>query len=189
MANLSNVQHVPVSLLGVNAGIPNGGALRLNGIAWRPVPVMQTYLHTPTTATTQATAYLLPHPQPLQPTVFSGVVTASLPALTADPTTHGTTIMRASVDTLLPALSASITGAVLIEGDITASLPMFVSNVIGTAPARAVVAAQMPALAAALTITTGPRRALRSWEECPRPTSGFAVAGRTGTLRRGNPPT
>lgn len=117
-------------------------------------------------------------------TALGGVGFASLPALTGD--IAAAAIAGAVATATFPALTADVAAIAIVTAAITASLPALVAEGLGANIARAVVAASLPALRAEITITTGSRRTLRSWQLCPRPTSGFTPSGRIGTLRDGH---
>lgn len=108
---------------------------------------------------------------------------ATLPAITAVAT--GAAIAGGAGTATLPAITAAGSGGNVAQGNATASLPAITAAGTASTAVRGVLAASLPALRADIRITTGQRRRLRSWQQCPRPASGFAISGRVGTLRDG----
>lgn len=111
---------------------------------------------------------------------------ALLPMLTAD----GAGLARATAvsSAFLPAMGpASGVGAAPAVGDGAAILPMFTSAIVGRIRVNAHGVPVLPMLTADITINTASRRSLRSWQQCPRPASGFTVCPdvTVGSLREG----
>ncbi|HTJ62153.1 MAG TPA: hypothetical protein VL333_13260 [Candidatus Saccharimonadales bacterium] len=111
---------------------------------------------------------------------------ATLPMFTSD--ASGLARATAMSSAFLPAMGpASGAAAAPAEGTGAAILPMFTSVAPAKARATARGAALLPMLTANITMNTAARRSLRSWQQCPRPASGFTVCAdvTVGSLREG----
>ena len=111
-------------------------------------------------------------------------IVASFPALTAD--LSAISPVFADGAATLPALTALLTSISPVAGVVAfASFPPLAAIVTAAAPTSAQILATLPALTASFRITTEARAGIRSWQQCPRPASGFTICGPVGSLREG----
>lgn len=111
-------------------------------------------------------------------------IVATFPALTAD--LAAIAPVAAVGAATLPALTAALTAIAPVSATATATFPALTAAIVAVAPISAVILATLPALTASITIRTETRRALRDWQQCPRPAAGaWASSCRAGSLRDG----
>jgi hypothetical protein len=108
---------------------------------------------------------------------------ATMPMLTASGALS--VLVGAAGVASMPMMTGAGAAAVQVHAVTVASMPMMTALAAAAILVQARGDARMPLLTLDARVTTSARRGLHSWQQCPRPASGFTECAGAGKLRRG----